>query len=83
MLWALKLSEENPLNTANLIASKTVKINGKTVDISKITKKLLSETCMRQAVSRPMSQPAITPLNFCFGVRIKPAPRLGRAASGQ
>ena len=37
-------SEENPLNTANVIASKGIKINGKSVDVSKITKKLLSQT---------------------------------------
>jgi putative iron-regulated protein len=37
-------SDENPLYTANVIAGKSIKINGKTVNVSKITKKLLSET---------------------------------------
>jgi putative iron-regulated protein len=37
-------SDENGLYTANVIASKSIKINGKTVDVSMITKKLLAET---------------------------------------
>ena len=39
----IEASEENPLNLANLVARKSIKINGKTVDVSNITKKLLSE----------------------------------------
>lgn len=39
-----KESDENPLYTANVIAGKSIKINGKTVNVSKITKKLLAET---------------------------------------
>ena len=37
-------NDENPLYTANVIAGKSIKINGKSVDVSNITKKLLSET---------------------------------------
>ena len=37
-------NEENPHYTANVIAGKLLKINGKEIDISKITKKLLAET---------------------------------------
>ena len=36
-------SEENALYTANVISNKSLKINGATLDISKITKNLLSE----------------------------------------
>jgi len=39
-----KESKENPLYTANVIANTSININGKTVDISKITPKLLSDT---------------------------------------
>lgn len=37
-------NDENPLYTANVIAGKSIKINGKIVDVTKITKKLLAET---------------------------------------
>jgi len=37
-------SGENPLYTANVIANKRLKVAGKTVNATKITKKLLSET---------------------------------------
>jgi putative iron-regulated protein len=37
-------SDTNPLFTANVIANKTLKIAGRTVNTSRITKKLLSET---------------------------------------
>ena len=37
-------SEENPLYVANIIANPSVRISGRTVDASKITKELLSET---------------------------------------
>ncbi|MEL6871815.1 MAG: imelysin family protein [Pseudomonadota bacterium] len=37
-------SEENELYTANIIANPTLRISGRPVDASKITKKLLSET---------------------------------------
>lgn len=37
-------SDENPLYTANIIANKTLKVNGKDVDASKITPALLADT---------------------------------------
>lgn len=37
-------SDENPFYTANIVANKTVKVGGVTVDASKIDKKLLAET---------------------------------------
>ena len=37
-------SEENPLYVANIIANASVRISGRTVDASEITKELLSET---------------------------------------
>lgn len=37
-------SDENPFYTANIIANKTLKIGGETVDASTINKKLLAET---------------------------------------
>jgi putative iron-regulated protein len=37
-------SGENPLYTANVIANRKLKINGRNVDASRITKKLLAET---------------------------------------
>jgi len=39
-----KESDENPFFTANIIANKTVKLGGKTIDASKITPALLSDT---------------------------------------
>lgn len=36
-------SDENPLYTANVIANKKIKFGGKTIDTSRITKKLISE----------------------------------------
>lgn len=39
-----KESDENPLYTVNVIASKKLKIAGKEVDVEKITKELLQET---------------------------------------
>jgi len=39
-----KESDENPLYTANIIANKTLKVNGKDVDAAKITPALLAET---------------------------------------
>lgn len=39
-----KTSDENELYIANVIANKTMKIGGKTIDTSKITKKLIAET---------------------------------------
>ncbi len=38
-----KESDENALYTANVIANKSIKIGGKTIDVSKITKELLAE----------------------------------------
>jgi len=37
-------SDENPLYTANLIANKTLKVNGKDIDAAKITPALLADT---------------------------------------
>lgn len=37
-------SDENPLYTANVVANKTLQLNGKTIDTSVIDKKLLAET---------------------------------------
>lgn len=37
-------SDENPLYTANVIGQTTLKLSGKTIDTSKITKSLLSDT---------------------------------------
>jgi putative iron-regulated protein len=63
-------SDGNPLYTANVIASISLTINGKTVDTSKITPELLADVPQEAAMSRPMSPPAITPSNFCSGGRI-------------
>ena len=63
-------SPENELYAANVIANTSIKIGGKKVDTSKITKELLPTSCRRRAASRRMSPPAITPSSSCSGARI-------------
>ena len=65
-----------PLNLANLVARKSIKINGKTVDVSNITKKLLSESLHEAGgVEANVAHRISPPSNFYFGDRIKMEPK--------
>ena len=74
-------SEENPLYTANVIASPELRIGADVVDAKEITPELLQASCRAPRASRRTSPPAIMRSSFCSGARILTAP--GRApASG-